>query len=389
MWVRFLRSIRYLIFRNVFLKYLLLILLSTSFIVLWISWTESFKSKQPKNHQSNTKVILIWNICFDKPYCSLGSGVNPFINHCPVFDCYLTNDHNFMPIDQFDALIFHGPEFHPIFSLNYPSKRSEHQRYIYLSHETPIKYPVSHNLDGFFNLTMTYRFDSDVPNFYFEIADKNGIRVSPDDNPPWIKPDLSDSNLANLWDLRGVKKKAIAWFASNCESDNGRENYVKSLQKFIPVDIYGKCGPLICPRSNENACLEMLRKDYFFYIAFENGNCLDYVTEKAPKVMTKSVVPIVLGGANYTKFLPPHSYIDASSVSPEDLANKIYATISSRRSYIEYFWWTNYYKFRDVQQSPCRLCEVLHNDKISKKSYDIVDWWEGTKIDPYCEPISH
>lgn len=377
-----------LIFRNAFLKYLLLILFSTCFILFWISWTENFTPKLPK-HQANTKVILIWNTCFDRPFCSLGSGVNPFLNyHCPVFDCYITNDHNFMPIDQFDALIFHGPEFRPFFSLNYPSERSDHQRYIYLSHETPMKYPVSHNLDGFFNLTMTYRFDSDIPNFYFEIVDKNGIFVSPDDNPPWIKPDFSGVNLANLWELRGIKKKPIAWFVSSCESDNGRENYVKSLQNFIPVDIYGKCGPYVCFRSDEDNCLEMLKRDYFFYIAFESGNCVDYVTEIAPKAMTKNVIPIVLGGANYTKFFPPHSYIDASKISPEELASKIYSLISSRRNYIEYFWWVNYYKFRDVQQSSCRLCEVLHNNKIPQKSYDIVDWWEGTGNYPYCEPIN-
>jgi hypothetical protein len=52
------------------------------------------------------------------------------------------------------------------------------------------------------------------------------------------------------------------------------------LQKYIPVDIYGKCGTQKCPRSTETECYEMLNRDYKFYLAFENANCKDYLTEK-------------------------------------------------------------------------------------------------------------
>lgn len=346
---------------------------------------ESLKIKQSNN--SNTKTILIWNSCFDSPYCDLGNGVESFLNHdCPIYDCFVTKDRNFIPIDQFDAILFHGPDFYSMFSLNHPSKRSEKQNYVYFSLETPIKFPVSHNLDNFFNLTMTYRFDSDVPRFYFEIVNVNGVRVSPDDDPPWVQPDLSDRNLDNLWKVHGNKNKPIAWFVSNCKSDNGRENYVKSLENFIQVDIYGKCGQYDCSRNKDDSCLEMLKKDYFFYLSFENANCIDYVTEKGPKALKNDVVPIVLGGANYTKYFPPHSYIDASETSPENLAKEIYSIISSRRRYIEYFWWKNYYEFKDVSRSTCRLCEILHSNDKPEKSYDIVNWWAGTELHPSCKP---
>ena len=72
----------------------------------------------------------------------------------------------------------------------------------------------------------------------------------------------------------------MAWFVSNCRETNNRKQYAQELQKYIPVDIYGKCGTKTCPRSTETECFEMLNRDYKFYLAFENANCKDYITEK-------------------------------------------------------------------------------------------------------------
>jgi len=67
---------------------------------------------------------------------------------------------------------------------------------------------------------------------------------------------------------------------SNCRENNNRRKYAQELQKFISVDIYGGCGTKKCPRSKKAECFEMLGKDYKFYLAFENSNCKDYITEK-------------------------------------------------------------------------------------------------------------
>jgi glycoprotein 3-alpha-L-fucosyltransferase len=67
---------------------------------------------------------------------------------------------------------------------------------------------------------------------------------------------------------------------SNCRDRNGRLLYAQELSKHISVDIYGNCGTKTCPRSTPNSCFEMLKKEYKFYLAFENSNCKDYITEK-------------------------------------------------------------------------------------------------------------
>ena len=61
---------------------------------------------------------------------------------------------------------------------------------------------------------------------------------------------------------------------------NGRLQYATELSQYISVDIYGACGTMKCPRSESGNCNDLLRTKYKFYLAFENSNCEDYITEK-------------------------------------------------------------------------------------------------------------
>lgn len=108
-------------------------------------------------------------------------------------------------------------------------------------------------------------------------------------------------------DYAANKTKKVAWFVSNCGARNNRLQYARELGKYIEVDIYGGCGSLKCPRSDDKKCFNILESDYKFYLAFENSNCRDYITEKLfVNGLGHDVLPIVMGGRpdDYQKSAP-------------------------------------------------------------------------------------
>ena len=100
-------------------------------------------------------------------------------------------------------------------------------------------------------------------------------------------------------DFAGAREGRVAWFVSNCAADNQRLEYGRALGGSYPVDVYGKCGELRCSRVRREQystvqctvcsvilqgtradCWKMVAKKYKYYLAFENSNCVDYITEK-------------------------------------------------------------------------------------------------------------
>ena len=83
-----------------------------------------------------------------------------------------------------------------------------------------------------------------------------------------------------LSDYASKKTKKVAWVVRNCWAvTSGRKSYATELAKYIDVDVYGPCGTSKCPRDEKQGCPGTV-KDYKFYLAFENSNCRNYITEK-------------------------------------------------------------------------------------------------------------
>ena len=81
-----------------------------------------------------------------------------------------------------------------------------------------------------------------------------------------------------------------------------------------------------------------------FYLSFENAICNDYVTEKIFNALRLNTIPVVLGGANYTKLLPPNSFINAGDFeSPEKLADFLKLLLDKPDTFNSYFTWRPFY----------------------------------------------
>ncbi|XP_076280335.1 alpha-(1,3)-fucosyltransferase C isoform X2 [Lasioglossum baleicum] len=325
----------------------------------------------------NTKKILYWNTLFGEETFYLG---NDF-HDCPVNDCYATHDRYYADVNDFDAVLFHANEMK---LEDLPASRNPRQWYVFVNLESPVNRPLlDYYYEDFFNLTMTYRLDSDIPWPYSSVIEKaTGQFVAPMLNTTWNEFYNRTGDRKSLGTPKSLlkriegKTKPIAWFVSNCHARSGREKYIRELAKHVAVDIYGKCGDHVCPRSQD--CFgEVAEPNYFFYLSFENSLCEDYVTEKLYNALRYDVVPVVYGGANYSIFTPPGSYIDALDFdSPEELAKYLKALMENRDEYAKYFEWKKYYGvWRGTQRAVCNLCELLHKQPRPQRTYKFLSHW--------------
>ena len=189
------------------------------------------------------------------------------------------------------------------------------------------------------------------------------------------KPIIGEAEEEQFRKMLSKKSKLVGWFVSHCDTDNKREDYVKELAKHVQVDVYGKCGTKKCDHVIK--CNAMLKNDYKFYLAFENTLCRDYITEKFYKSLGfYELVPIVFGGANYSEFAPPHSFIDIRQFeTPKHLADYLIYLDGNQTAYEEYFYWRTQWAAKSTE-GWCKLCEMLNNPSLPSKTYDdIYNWW--------------
>ena len=323
--------------------------------------TNVFKrfSKEPEN----PKLVLFYTTLFGRiPWPSIENDYqfNNWNNAaCKVRNCKISYDKK--DLNASDAVLFHGQDIDnlDLIKLSKTVKRFK-QRWIFFIHENPIFFTKElSTLKNVFNWTMTYKLDSDifVPYaYYFQKTDKNAEHNS-------------------LKDYSKGKDRLVAWTASHCGKQ--RDKLVKKLMEYIPVHVYGGCAPKFsqnrqCRKRDEN-CLKTLSK-YKFYLAFENWNCIDYISEKYwINSLQNDIVPVVLGGGNYSNsnLAVPGSYINVMDFkSVKDLADYLVMLDKNDTAYNEYFSWKERY-YVDVPPSwTCKLCAMLNNDSLPRKSYD-------------------
>jgi alpha-1,3-fucosyltransferase len=333
----------------------------------------SNKSSATTTINNNWKKILLWNSPERIEAAAFGTGHQVFVDaKCPISDCFLTaqinNKSDYLLLETFDAVLINVHELWLSMLLPDTYRRPQHQRLVFFTQETPINSPNLDvtKLDNVFNWTMTYQHDSDVRLLYG--------RVRPNEQQPL---NITSSQQVQQ-NIRNNKTGKVAWMVSHCPTFSHREDYVAQLSKFIPVDIYGNCGKLKCPRDENNwlsdpGCYVHLAARYKFYLSFENSICTDYVTEKFFNILNYDIVPVVMGGANYSAIAPPHSFIDALQFDgPKELADYLMKLDREDGLYGEYFKWKNSFTVEaGVEQMArhafCDLCAKLHKSDVENK----------------------
>ncbi|CAB9528471.1 Glycoprotein 3-alpha-L-fucosyltransferase A [Seminavis robusta] len=177
--------------------------------------------------------------------------------------------------------------------------------------------------------------------------------------------------------------KGAVFMARNCQSRNRREDLVKALiQKSIAynnqsvaaaespfrIDSISRClhnhDPP--PTIHKDDKIEIVNQ-YLMYLAFENQNANDYITEKLwGSLFRTGALPVYMGAPNIEEHVPPHSIING-----RDFANNAHAlweyllqVARNRTLYESYHAWRDQplperfvrkYNFTHVH-STCRMC---------------------------------
>ena len=90
---------------------------------------------------------------------------------------------------------------------------------------------------------------------------------------------------------------------------------------------------------------------------------MDYVTEKFFMALDMDIVPVVLGGANYSAIAPPRSFIDTKDfASPRHLAKELKRLAAAEEEYLDFFRWKSDYQ---VEILSFGLIEILTSRCIS------------------------
>ncbi|NXA43229.1 FUT6 fucosyltransferase, partial [Eudromia elegans] len=252
-------------------------------------------------------------------------------------DCRFTTNRSWL--HEADAVIVHHRDV-----LRNPRELSKAaripaQRWVWFNLESPTHSPNLRAMDNLFNLTMSYRRDSDIFSPYGELQ----LLEQPQ---PFSIP---------------AKSKLVAWVVSNWHTRLYRVKYYEELRQHIAVDVYGQHHQ----RLPAEQLLPTLAQ-YKFYLAFENSQHEDYITEKVWRnALLAGTVPVVLGPPrdNYERFLPPDAFIHVDDfASARDLARYLQELSEDAQRYERYFAWRRWLKpvvTSEWEIHVCRACRFL------------------------------
>ena len=368
-----------------------------------ITFTEETNESSVKNsdfqNQKGTRIlkILSWSSREADPWVLEQTGSASVKYHCKLeygTDClYVTERSEY---NESHAVLFN---IHSTGLRDIPAYRPPGQLWIAFLHESPqiMSTEKVNKWRNLFNTSMSYMLNSDIPVLFPRYSSRGN-------HSKWYTAQLEEIR-RNLTLKVKQKTKMVAWFVSNCKTPSDREMYVQELSKYIQVDVFGKCGNFTCPRkirtkyesgvfgmcgnvtcprtieSEYGDCDSMLDKNYKFYLSFENSLCEEYVTEKFTRMVHRDLITVVLGGADYSAFTAPETYLDVRNfTSPRRLAEFMRYLDMRTDLYVDYLMRKRSMVRQKHGAHRCELCNYLHKNLHLSQRTQLDQVWNQTLL---------
>ncbi|KAK9957467.1 hypothetical protein ABG768_011711 [Culter alburnus] len=296
-------------------------------------------------------IVLIWmwpfGTRFDLGLCS--SAFN-------IHGCHLTDDRGLF--NQAHGVMIHHRDISWDLSNMPKLPRPAFQKWIWWNMESPTHSGQNPLLKDLFNLTSSYRRDSDIPVPYGWLSDATEVEKN------YTIP---------------KKEKLVCWVVSNYNPNYKRSHYFNELVKYINVETHGRHfnSPV-----NHDEYLNLV-SSCKFYLSFENSIHRDYMSEKLFNSLALGTVPVVIGPPreNYEEYIPSEAFIHVDDFpSPKELADHLKLLDQNEDLYRHYFTWREHFVSKSTHfgfEHACRICEHIRKNKHYRVVKDLNSWYWG------------
>lgn len=296
-------------------------------------------------------IVLIWMWPFGSSF-----GLGPCSSASNIHGCRLTDDRGLF--NEAHGVMFHHRDISWDLSNMPKLPRPTCQKWIWWNMESPTHSGQNPLLKELFNLTSSYRRDSDIPVPYGWLSDATEVEKN------YTIP---------------KKEKLVCWVVSNYSPNHKRSQYFNELVKHINVDAHGRhFGSSI----NHNEYLNLV-SSCKFYLSFENSIHRDYMTEKLFNPLNIGTVPVVIGPPreNYEQFIPSEAFIHVDDFpSPKELADHLRLMDQNEDLYMQYFTWREHFVSKITSfgfEHVCWTCDYIRKNKHYKVVRDLNSWYWG------------
>ncbi|KAM9334664.1 4-galactosyl-N-acetylglucosaminide 3-alpha-L-fucosyltransferase 9-like [Symphorus nematophorus] len=311
--------------------------------------TDNQKTQDAAVDTEPDTILLIWKWPFGPSFDHSCSFYN-------IQKCHLTDDRTLY--NKAHGVLFHHRDIHGDLGGMPTEPRPWFQKWVWLNMESPDNLVQISQLNHLFNLTCSYRRDSNIPVPYGYLEP-----VTPEDESFKLP----------------AKDKLVCWIVTNWNPQFKRVHFYNELKKHIEIHTYGDAfGHHV---NDED--FPRIVSSCKFYLSFENSLHKDYFTEKLFRPMMLGAVPVVLGPPreNYENSIPGDSFIHVNDFStPKELADRLLYLDKNNPEYMSYFGWTKRFKVKKTWfgfEHACRTCSYLQTHRGYEAFHDLNKWYWG------------